>query len=45
MYIYIYIYISSLFLIKYNFMNKIFPKINLKLYFNVTTHYQTYKYI
>ena len=30
---------------KYNCMSKIFPKINIKFYSNVTTHNQTYKII
>ena len=38
MYVYIYIYIK-----KYNSLSKIFHKINLKLYSNVTTHNQTYE--
>ena len=34
-----------IFLKKYNCLSKIFHKINLKLYFNVTTHNQTYEQI
>ena len=41
MYIYVYIYILK----KYNSLSKIFHKINLKLYSNVTTHNQTYEQI
>ena len=27
---------------KYNYMSKMFPKMDLKFYFNITTHNQTY---
>ena len=39
----IYKYIYILFLRKYNYMSKIFLRIKLKFYFNITTHYQTYE--
>ena len=34
---------KKLFSMKYNCMSKIFPKIDLKFYFNITTHNQTYE--
>ena len=40
--IYIYIYIYY-FLRKYSYMSKIFLRMKLKFYFNITTHYQTYE--
>ena len=37
--------LRNIILRKYNYMSKIFPKINLKFYSNVTTYNQTYEYI
>ena len=39
-----YIYIYILFFRKYDYMSKIFAKVNLKFYSNFTTHNQTYDY-
>ena len=30
-------------ILKYNYLSKIFTKINLKFYYNLTTHNQTYE--
>ena len=38
-----YIYIYILLYRKYNYINKIFLKINFKFYYNITTHNQIYK--
>ena len=36
---------TILFFMKYNYMNKIFPKIDLKSYYNVITYNKIYEYI
>ena len=36
---------TILFFMKYNYLNKIFPKIDLKSYSNVITYNETYEYV